>query len=170
MVKRSCCNGVSFTPESIVYAEDELFNIKLLNSTIKKVVYLSKAFYHYVKHTLSLTAFSDVKVILSRIKEVEEIEKILDPQKYDDFFAIKREILFNLYETKNLNKVKPFEEVHSRIIEANKKYKRSSLRQYFFARALKGNSNVAYNLYCINIFVIKQIQFLKKFILKVVGR
>ena len=88
MVKRSCCNGVSFTPESIVYAEDELFNIKLLNSTIKKVVYLSKAFYHYVKHTLSLTAFSDVKVILSRIKEVEEIEKILDPQKYDDFFSI----------------------------------------------------------------------------------
>ena len=79
-------------------------------------------------------------------------------------------VLFNLYETKNLNKVKPFEEVHSRIIEANKKYKRSSLRQYFFARALKGNSNVAYNLYCINIFVIKQIQFLKKFILKVVGR
>ena len=170
LVKRSCCNGISFTPESIVYAEDELFNIRLLNGSIEKVAYLSKAFYHYVQHTLSLTAFADLKVILSRIREVEEIEKLLDSQKYDDFFAIKREILFNLYETKNLSKVKPFEEVHSRIIEANKKYKRSSLRQYFFARALKGNSNVAYNLYCINIFLIKQIQILKKCVLEVIRR
>lgn len=170
MVKRSCCKGISFTPKSIVYAEDELFNIRLLNGSIEKVAYLSKAFYHYLQHTLSLTAFSDLKVILSRIQEVEEFEKILDPQKYDDFFAIKREILFNLYETKNLDKIKPFKEIHLRIIEANKKYKRSSFCQYFFARALKGNPNVAYNLYCINIFVIKQIQFLKKFILKVVGR
>lgn len=161
LVRRDCLKDITFHPFDLVYAEDELFNIKVLKQNLK-VGYLNKAFYHYVQHATSLTSFSDVNVILSRVKEVKELDKILNNNDFNDFFAIKKEILFNLLIK---NKLKDyyglFSEIYPKIIELQGRYNPTTPIRYFLAMALKGYPRLAHYLCNFNLFVISIIQEMK---------
>ena len=74
LVRRSCIlkNNIHFIP-GINYCEDLLFNIKLLSHDIK-VVYLPKAFYHYVQLGSSAVHHKDkifFKYAMDVVKELE---------------------------------------------------------------------------------------------------
>lgn len=88
-MRKDCLNGINFYPLDIVYAEDELFNIKILKQDLK-IGYVNKSFYHYMLHGGSITSFIDKNVVLARIKEIEILNTILDRKIFDDFFELKK--------------------------------------------------------------------------------
>ena len=164
LVRRNCLNGITFHPFELIYAEDELFNIKVLRQDLK-IGHLNKAFYHYVTREGSITSFVNKNVILSRIKEVEELEKILDENEFDDFFEIKKGILFDLCFSNNLKEMYGlFSEVYLRIMELKVSYNPRLPRQYFFVMAIKGYPICAYYLYKLNLAIISVFKNFKSFL------
>ena len=165
LVRSDCLKDINFHPLDLVYAEDELFNIKVLKQDLK-VGYLNKAFYHYVHRKGSLASLSDKKVILSRIKEIEELEKFLNKEDFGDFITIKTKILFDLFYTNNLKQVYGlYSGVYMQIIETRKDYNPKIPIQYFFAMALRGYPCFAYWLCNFNLFVIFCVKKIKNKIL-----
>ena len=161
LLRRNCLHGIGFYPTDVFFAEDELFNVKILKPDLR-VSYLNKAYYHYVQHSKAITAAKDVNSLLLRVKEIEELEKVLDKKEFNNFVVIKNNILFRLFITNNLKNVYGlFSEVYPQIIEERKNYNPKLPIQYFYAVALRGYPRLAYYLCNLNVFVILFLQKLK---------
>ena len=154
LVRRKCLEGIGFYPFDIVYAEDELFNIKVLKQDLQ-VGYLNKAFYHYVQRRDSITSFANKKQVLSRKKEIEALEKEFSVDEYYKFDVIKEKILFDLF---SINLLKQeyglFSELYIKIIERTPKYRFKLPVRYFFSMALRGYPRLAYYLCKVNLFIV----------------
>ena len=161
LIRRDCLKGIGFYPFDLIYAEDQLFNAKVLKQYIK-IGYLNKAYYHYVVRKGSITSFVDKQVTLSRIKEVEELEKIFDKEDFDCFFELKRIILYDLFFAKKLKDVwGVFSEIYPRIINLQKAYNFKIPRQYFFIMGIKGYPVLAYYLCKMNLYIISILKGVK---------
>lgn len=155
LIRRDCLKGIGFYPFDLIYAEDQLFNAKVLKRDIK-IGYLNKAYYHYVVRKGSITSFVDKKVTLSRIKEVEELEKIFGMEDFDCFFELKRVILYDLFFANNLKDVYGiFSEIYPKILDTKVFYNFKLPKQYFFAMAIKGYPILAYYLCSLNLWIIQ---------------
>lgn len=155
LIRRDCLKGIGFYPFDLIYAEDQLFNAKVLKQDIK-IGYLNKAYYHYVVRKGSITSFVDKQVTLSRIKEVEELEKIFDKEDFDCFFVLKRIILYDLFFANKLKDVYGvFSEIYPQILKVRICYNFKLPKQYFFAMAIKGYPILAYYLCSLNLWIIQ---------------
>lgn len=159
LVRRDCLKDITFYPFDLVYAEDQLFNAKVLKQDIR-IGYLNKAYYHYVVRKGSITSFVDKNVTLSRIKEIEELEKIFDKEKFDCFFELKRVVLYDLFFTNRLKNVYGiFSEIYPRILKLQASYNFRLPKQYFFVMSIKGYPILAYYLCCLNLWIIQLFKF-----------
>ena len=163
LVKASCIKKTTFSPSNISYCEDTLFNVKVLNQDIK-VVHLAKAFYHYNQtNTGSICHSYNASTILSRGVAISEIEKIVDKEKFNNMYVMKRSVLDALFLTRNFKELKTtYTEIHKEIINNHKKYKFFIPLGYFLSKALKGNPVVSYTLYKYNLAIIQAIKWLRK--------
>ena len=96
LIKSIKCKNIGFYPKDITCYEDELFLIRLSKQDLR-ITYLQKAFYHYRSNISSSITHSSTKKNNSRIKEIAEIEAIIDTKKYDNLFETKEELLRNLF-------------------------------------------------------------------------
>ena len=163
LVKTSCVKNITFSPTNISYCEDTLFNVKVLNQEIK-VVHLAKAFYHYNQtNTGSICHSYNASTILSRGVAISEIEKIVDKEKFNNMYVMKRSVLDALFLTRNFKELKTtYTEIHKEIINNHKKYKFFIPLGFFLSKALKGNPVVSYTLYKYNLAIIQAIKWLRK--------
>lgn len=163
LVKRKYCKNIRFSPTSITYCEDELFNIKILCVDIK-IIYLNKGLYHYVQHKNSNSSPSK-KRIQSRIEMLEELYKITSSP--NDFFSIKKEILIAAFLSKDFITLKNYyPEIHKELISSGYKYNVFMPLKSNLSIALRGHPLLAYNMYVLNMFIIKAFNKFKCFILK----
>ena len=156
LIRRTVCNNIPSTSEHINLAEDEFFNIKVLNNNIR-VVYLPKAFYHYIQTNESSICHSlSYKSIQSRMLIIKECAKLVNEKDFNNFYAMKKGVLISLF-TSALHKelLETFPEIHNTIINNNTKYSFFTPLSYFLALALKGFPKLAYYLYNTNIWLLK---------------
>lgn len=156
LIRRTLCNNIVSTSEYINLAEDELFSIKVLNNNIS-VVYLPKAFYHYIQTNESSICHSlSYKSIQSRMLVIKECTKLVNEKEFNNFYAMKKGVLISLF-TSALHKelLETYPEIHNTVIENNTKYNFFTPLSYFLALALKGFPKLAYYLYNTNIWFLK---------------
>lgn len=158
LIKREHCSEISFTPTNLYCYEDELFIIRLLLKELK-ISYYSKALYHYkTDNNTSLTHNAD-KRIESKIKEIAELEKIIDIKEFDNLFLTKEKLLRDLFLNKRLDLITNiYKDTHIRIINAHTQYKFFTPLGFFFTLAIKGMPYFAYYAYTINIKAINLVQ------------
>ena len=164
LIKRDCCIDIKFTPKDISLAEDELFIVRVLNKDIK-VSYINKAYYHYrMDNTDSICSSKSDKIIISRTKVIEEYEKFLNREDYNNFFNIKYDILLTLFVTGNIKHIKhTYKDIHDIITKPRKRYTFTLPLGYFFSMSLKGNPYLAYYLYKGHLFIINAYKSIKIF-------
>ena len=161
LVRRTCLDGISFHPFDLVYAEDQLFNAKVLKQDIR-VGYLNKAYYHYVVRKGSITSFEDKNAVLSRIKEIDELQKVLDESEFNSFFELKRIVLYDLFFANKLKEVYGiFSEIYPKIVVNKISYRFKLPKQYFFIMGIKGYPRLAYYLCNLNLCIISTFQWVK---------
>lgn len=109
LVRCSCFNSsdnlIRFEPEDLSLGEDVVFNCRLLMSTVHRVSYLNKAFYHYEVRSNSLcsTLEKNIGYLIKIQEEIVKDKKILDtlslkPQHLQILFDKKEfKIMKNLY-------------------------------------------------------------------------
>lgn len=155
LVKSCYVKCIKFYPTDISYCEDTLFNIRVLSQDIK-AVHIPKAFYHYdLTNTSSICHSNNTKIILSRCIAISEIEKETINNELVDLTIMKRSVLDALFHSKNLKKLKnTYTEIHQEIIDSYTKYRFFTPMGYFFSKAIKGNPNIPYLLYRINLWLI----------------
>lgn len=163
LIRRDCCSNIKFYPSNIYLAEDELFNIRVLKNDIS-IAYLPKAFYHYrMDNSSSICNSKNGSIIKSRILTLNEYEKILGKEFYDNFFIIKKDILTTLFITGNIKGLDHiFKDINKRIIDQYPKYDPRLPLGYFLSLALKGFPFTAYCLFKINMKLIHIIKQAKK--------
>ena len=137
LVRCSCFNSsdnlIRFEPDDLSLGEDVVFNCRLLMSTVHRVSYLNKAFYHYEVRSNSLCSTLE-KNIGYLIKIQEEIVK---DKQIIDTMSLKLQhlqILFDKKEFKEMKDLYPY--TQQKIIQ---KYPHS-----FLSLALKGFPRFAY--------------------------
>ncbi|MBP3408609.1 MAG: glycosyltransferase [Bacteroidaceae bacterium] len=162
LIRKDYCCRVSFTPKDISLAEDELYIVRILNNNLR-VAYIDNALYNYRRDNVNSICSSKCdKIIMSRTKVIEEYEKFLNPIEYNNFFNIKYDILLTLFKTKNLKQLKnTYKEIHPIIIYPERKYSPVLPLGYFFQRAIKGNTYIAYYLYKLHLIAINIIKKIK---------
>ena len=137
LVRCSCFNSsdnlIRFEPDDLSLGEDLVFNCRLLMSTVHRVSYLNKAFYHYEVRSNSLCSTLE-KNIGYLIKIQEEIVK---DKKILDTMSLKPQHLQILFDKKEFKKLKNlYPNTQQKIIQ---KYPHS-----FLSLALKGFPRFAY--------------------------
>ena len=159
LVKKNVIKNISFFPSNILYCEDTLFNIKILNQNIK-IVHVPKAFYHYfADNSTSICNSTNVKIILSRADAIIEIEKNIKDEERPCLYKMKKVVIDALFLTKNFEELlQTFPEIHNRIIKEHCKYHFFTPFGYFLARALRKRAKISYLLYKYNIWFINLIQ------------
>lgn len=158
LVKRKYCKNIRFSPTSITYCEDELFNIKILCVDIK-IIYLNKGLYHYVQHKNSNSS-PNKKRIQSRIEMLEELYKITSSP--NDFFSIKKDILIAAFLSRDFITLKNYyPEIHKELISSGYKYNVFMPLKSNLSIALNGHPLLAYNMYILNMSIIKVFNKLK---------
>lgn len=162
LIKKECCANIKFMPKDISLGEDELFIVRVLNRNIK-ISYINNAYYHYRRdNSDSICSSRNEHILLSRMKVIEEYEKILDKKEYNNFFNIKRDVLISLFVTKNLKQLKyTYKEIHPQIISTQKRYSFRLPLGYFFPMGLKSNPYIAYYLYKLHMIVFNTFSFTK---------
>lgn len=166
LVKRVCYNGIGFYPSHLCILEDELFNIRLLAQNIK-VDYLPRAFYHYcTDHEGSLCHSISDKSLQSKIDAIAEIEKMLQTDsriRNDDFYAIKKNVLFDMLRTKRFKQLyQIYPEIHASLIRSGRKYRWYMPQTCCLSMALRGYPRLAYYVYQCNMWVIRMKQAYKR--------
>ena len=163
LIRKSCIEGIGFFPQNISLCEDELFNIRVLNKDLK-VVYLPNAFYHYnFNNNSSICHSSNPAINLSRKLVIEECEKIINIENFNNLYAMKKSLLTFLFLAQNFDELKEtYKEIHPLIIKNNSKYYFFTPLGFFLAKALKHSPKKYYRLYNINIFLISLIQKFRK--------
>lgn len=161
LIKRECIKEIKFFPSEISLGEDDLFNVRVLNQNLK-IAYLPRAFYHYnVDNSASLCHSKNIRIINSRKLIIGELYKILNPDDFEDFYEMKKNVIMSLFTSKQFKLLQEtFPETHKGVIEKGRKYKPLQPLAHFLSIAIKGYPKTAYILYQANIYVI---QFLSKF-------
>ena len=140
LVRCSCFNSsdnlIRFEPDDLSLGEDLVFNCRLLMSTVHRVSYLNKAFYHYEVRSNSL--YSTLKnknnnnsYLIKILEGIVKDEKILDAMSLKLQYL---QILFDKKEFKEMKDLYPY--TQQKIIQ---KYPHS-----FLSLALKGFPRFAY--------------------------
>ena len=139
LVRCSCFNSsdnlIRFEPEDLSLGEDLVFNCRLLMSTVHRVSYLNKAFYHYEVRSNSL--YSTLKNKNNNSYLIKILEGIVKDEKIIDAMSLKikyLQILFDKKEFKEMKDLYPY--TQQKIIQ---KYPHS-----FLSLALKGFPRFAY--------------------------
>lgn len=137
LVRCSCFNSsdnlIRFEPNDLSLGEDVVFNCRLLMSTVHRVSYLNKAFYHYEVRSNSLCSTLEKNIgYLIKIQEgIVKDKKILDTMSLKPQHL---QILFDKKEFKEMKDLYPY--TQQKIIQ---KYPHS-----FLSLALKGFPRFAY--------------------------
>lgn len=168
LVKAELCKKVRFYPKEITLSEDELYNIRLLNQNLK-VCYVPKALYNYrIDNQQSLCHSNDAKIITSKTIIINELEKFLDKEDFENFIVIKETILRAMFMKKLFKEMKStFTEVHGTIIGRHKKYRITTPLGYCFEMALKGRFRTGYYLYYISMQLLKLGKSIKNILHKI---
>ena len=162
LIKKDIIKDISFSPTTISYCEDLLFNIKVLNQEIK-VVHIPKSFYHYRINNTSICNSKDKRIILSRTIAVAEIEKNIRKDNDYNMYSIKKSILESLFISKNFNDLlQTYPEIHKTIIKNNSKYYFFTPLGYFLSQSLKKQPQISYILYTLHIKAISLIQRIRR--------
>ena len=156
LIRRTVCKDIVGTSEYINLAEDELFSIKVLNNNIS-IVYLPKAFYHYIQTNESSICHSlSYKSIQSRMLVIEECAKLVNKTDFNNFYAMKKGVLVSLFTSKLFKELlQTYPEIHDTVITNHTKYGFFTPLGYFLALALKGFPKLAYYLYRSNLWLLK---------------
>ena len=164
LLSRACIGNIGFRPPEITLCEDELFNIRVLCQDIK-VIYLPKAFYHYnINNNDSICHSTSTKTILSKKLVITECEKLVDKEKFNDLYDMKKAVLNNLFTTNNLKELQnTYREIHEKIIKGRVTYHFFTPLGFFIKKALKGSPSFYHTLYRINIWCITTLQKVKHF-------
>lgn len=167
LVRKRCIDeaGVSFRPKHISYCEDLLFWTRLLKNNELKIGYVPNAYYHYnIYNTNSLTNKKNLNCLHSLIDVLSEIEKMYDKNKYNQFYAIKRAILFTAFLLKQFHIVKyQYNEVKPQLINIKKRYNPFTPKSSCMSLALRGYPHIAYYCYIINMKVINTVIMFKTY-------
>ena len=137
LVRCSCFNSsdnlIRFEPDDLSLGEDVVFNCRLLMSTVHRVSYLNKAFYHYEVRSNSLcsTLEKNIGYLIKIQEEIVKDKKILDTLSLKPQHL---QILFDKKEFKEMKDLYPY--TQQKIIQ---KYPHS-----FLSLALKGFPRFAY--------------------------
>ena len=137
LVRCSCFNSsdnlIRFEPDDLSLGEDVVFNCRLLMSTVHRVSYLNKAFYHYEVRSNSLCSTLEINIgYLIKIQE-----EIVKDKKILDTMSLKPQHLQILFDKKEFKKLKNlYPNTQQKIIQ---KYPHS-----FLSLALKGFPKFAY--------------------------
>lgn len=137
LVRCSCFNSsdnlIRFEPNDLSLGEDVVFNCRLLMSTVHRVSYLNKAFYHYEVRSNSLcsTLEKNIGYLIKIQEEIVKDKKILDTMSLKPQHL---QILFDKKEFKEMKDLYPY--TQQKIIQ---KYPHS-----FLSLALKGFPRFAY--------------------------
>ena len=137
LVRCSCFNSsdnlIRFEPDDLSLGEDLVFNCRLLMSTVHRVSYLNKAFYHYEVRSNSLcsTLEKNIGYLIKIQEEIVKDKKILDTLSLKPQHL---QILFDKKEFKEMKDLYPY--TQQKIIQ---KYPHS-----FLSLALKGFPRFAY--------------------------
>lgn len=145
LVRRSCYNSldnqIRYEPQDLSFGEDLLFNCRLLQSTVKRISYLNRAFYHYDVHGGSLT-FTIGRNIQYLIEIMETVIKNKDLISRIYLKPIHLQLLFTQKEFRRMKMLYPETQA---IIKS--KYPHSIL-----VLALKGYPRIAYLCYKLKLF------------------
>ena len=152
LINKRCLRGISFTPNNISLGEDDLFNIRVLNNDIK-IAYIPSAFYHYnVENPTSLCHKTELRIINSRKHIITELEKILDVDKFNNLYAMKKNVITSLFTSKQFHLLpETYPEIHIDIVRRGYKYNPKLPLGYFLSMAVKGHPRIAFLLYQANI-------------------
>ena len=140
LVRCSCFNSsdnlIRFEPDDLSLGEDLVFNCRLLMSTVHRVSYLNKAFYHYEVRSNSL--YSTLKnKNNNNCYLIKILEGIVKDEKILDAMSLKLQYLQILFDKKEFKKLKNlYPNTQHKIIH---KYPHS-----FLSLALKGFPRFAY--------------------------
>lgn len=160
LIRTSCIKEFNVQiPENLILSEDLYFCCALLRYNIV-VAYLPKAFYHYQKNESSLTNSLSTKTFESKLILIKEISKIIPAYEYDDFFALKKTAIWDAFFSKTFEAIPiTYPEIHLKL--KSQKYNWKSPLAGCIALALKGYPEFAYQLYFMNIALIKIFKFIK---------
>lgn len=165
-IRRACCVGVNFTPSDIMVGEDELFIIRILNQGIT-VRYLPKAFYRYYRNKSSIINTFSEKAVISKIKEVKELEVVLDGMaiKEECMYSQKKEALRVAFLSNHLSMLSDtFPEIHEKVILEGLKYNYKFPIIPCLSLALRGYPTMAYCICKMNLQFIYIVKRIKKLI------
>lgn len=146
---------VSFTPSWLCMSEDFLFICRLLVAGAK-AVHLQRPFYHYwVSNNDSLTNKKSEKKLRSIMRVIDEMESLVCPKDYDDFFIRKRLAIFYAFNARFFHKLKNiYPEVHGRLIAEGKASKNYSY-EWIMAHAVGKHPCISYYRFRTHDLIIK---------------
>lgn len=144
-IKRSFIakNKIRFTPDWLNQCEDFLFMARLITAGAT-AAHLNKAYYHYWSYNgNSLTNKRSLKKVESLIATVNELQKLVPANKFDDFFIRKRLILNSLFNEHFYVLLKTtYPEIHQRLISEGRQSSFLS-QHYCLSLALNGETEKA---------------------------
>lgn len=137
LVRRICYNSadnfIQFEPKSLSYGEDLVFNCRLLMSTVKRISYLNRAFYHYEVRGGGLAGSVENNIQLL----IETLDNVIKDKDIIDCLSLKPLHLQLLFDQKEFKKMKNlYPHTQATIIS---RYPHSIL-----TLALKGYPRIAY--------------------------
>lgn len=165
LVRRACCNNVTFTQDMSVF-EDELFNLKiLLSGGVRRVSYLAKAFYHYrMNNESSLCHIINENTIHSHFVMLDYLTRVACVDE-DLLVNRKKHVLVDMFISKRLDRMlTTFPEVHGQIVNGQRRYSVIRPISSCLSIALRGWPMTAYFIYDLNMRVLDLYQRLKKLI------
>lgn len=153
LIRRDCIGKTSFTPQTITYCEDLLFNVRLLNNKNLKISYVPKMLYHYDwNNNNSISHEKSVRLINSLTTVICEINKLDDSL---DTSSLKRTALFQAFISKEDRLLSSlYKEEQSRIVDSVK-YNIFTPNISCLKIALQGHPKSARLIYRINISAIR---------------
>lgn len=97
-------HNIRFTPDWLCRNEDLLFIIRALAAGAK-ITHIATPYYHYISRADSAVLVRSPKHLASEKAIVDELYKIVDASKYDDFFRRKRNAFIYAYESRMFHEV-----------------------------------------------------------------
>ena len=121
-------HDICFTPDWLCYSEDFLFMSRLLVAGARSA-HLAKAFYHYcIDNNGSLVHRKTKKQLYSIIRVIEEMQILLNPDDYDEFYTRKKYALQYAFQGGFYKEFKSmYMEIRERIISEGYKENRGGL-------------------------------------------
>lgn len=156
LIRSRFCKKAGFKPSDIIYCEDELYNIRILNNDLK-ISYIPRALYNYRNDNIgSICNTLSAKSIQSKIKVIDEICKIIQVHKNSkELKAMKKSCIATAFTSREYHIISTlYVECHEEIINEGKKYNWYLPCRSCLSIALRGHTRFAYNLYKFNFWLI----------------